>query len=152
MELKWDSYYKREIPYRMTLDELHYEATKRDSEWPHYSEENVLAYIRHRGPENVRFYMSVTHPRDVMNLSNLFGIPMILSSRNREYKTTCKVVTEGVDDIYNPMYEKDNLHEGHWYHAYKIVLTPTDYEGVLEKMYVSDFVSGINRGYIEIWE
>ena len=143
--MKYDSYYKKEIPYTMTLEDLFKRAAQYGGKFFHYSEEDVLAYIRYICIDNALFYMSTELPQDIMDFGGV-----VLSS-GRSGKAPCRIVPVE-EDLYNPLIEKDSLHEGHWYHPYKIKLTPVDFNGCIDSWYFMDFVSAINGGNIEIWE
>jgi len=52
METRYDSYYEKEIPYKMSLEELLSIEYKR--------EEDILAYFRYIGIDNVRVILPAT--------------------------------------------------------------------------------------------
>ena len=145
MEMKYDSYYEKELPYKMSMEELMEESTREDGS-VYFTQQDILAYIRERGADNVVFMMPTTLPNDMMLTPFGFGL-----SSGRNGNARCKIVP--VDDpMYNPLVERDAIRENHWYHAYKIKLTPIEYNGFVDSWYVSDFVSAINEGRIQIWE
>lgn len=149
-EVKWDGYYEKYIPYKMSLDVLFARACDRvdNDERAWYVEEDVVAYIRYRGFDNVRFYMMTELPEDIIGTP--FGFAL---TTGKSGKALCKLHYDGEEGgLFNPLIEEDDIHKDHWYHAYKIKLTPVEYEGVVDRWYFSDFVSHMREGGIEIWE
>jgi hypothetical protein len=147
MEMKYDPYYKEEIPYKMTLEDLHEKGTHEG--YTSCSERDILAYIRYRGEKFRCRVMSAT--KGIMS-----PLGMMCSSDDEEM-VLCRLVTEKdgkkyTDSSYNPLIEKDDIREGHWYHSYKLSITPVEFERVIDSWDVSDFCSAINDGQIEIWE
>ncbi len=138
METRYDAYYEKEIPYKMSLEELVSLEYKR--------EEDFLAYFRHIGIENVRVIIPANPPQNI-TLVPFIGIALCSGDR---VDTLCKMIDDP-NDLYNPLLDKDNvIHPGHWYHAYKIKFTPVEYEGVVENFYFSDFCSMLNSGHAKI--
>lgn len=115
METRYDSYFEKEIIYKISFEEL--------QNVKYLSEEIILAFMRNCG-DKLRIYID---------------------------NTICKLVEEN-DASYNPLYEKDSIHENHWYHTYKIKITPSEYDGFVETMYFSDFCLLVRKGNIELWE
>jgi len=129
METRYDSYYEKEIPYKMSLEELLSIEYKR--------EEDILAYFRYIGIDNVRVILPAT-PQASIHKTPFFGIAMCSSNKTA---TLCRMINNK-NDLYNPLIEKENtIHPGHWYHVYKIEFTPIEYEGVIERFYFSAFCS-----------
>ncbi len=144
-EVRWDSYYERYIPYKMDLDVLFERAvTSREPDHPNYREEDVLAYIRQRGDK-----FRCRARSAVRGMMSPLGL---MVSDDDEEMVLCKFYDDGDGDLHNPLVEKDALREGHWYHPYKIKITPAEFDGCIDKYYFSDFVSLIDEGHIEIWE
>jgi len=138
METRYDSYYEKEIPYKMSLEELLAIDYKRA--------EDFLAYFRYIGIENVRVIVPATAQRNI-HKSPFLGVAMCSGDR---VDTICKMVNNE-NDLYNPLIEKGCLiHPGHWYHAYKIEFTPVEYEGVIERFYMTDFCAMLNSGRAKI--
>jgi hypothetical protein len=164
METKYDAYYERDIPYKMTLDELYQRALERsgeplqrNEEHLSFTEEDVLAYFRYRGADKVRIWKYSAAPRNIMNIGSLFGMPgLAMVSGESDQKTLCRLYVggeRGRDSSYNPLLDESIVpRDGAWYTAYKIMFTPVWYSGVIDKHYVSDFVSGLREGTYEIWE
>lgn len=152
MEMKYDSYYEKEIPYKMTMEELVERQQKRSG---FISEEDLLAYIRYCG-EKVRFYAPTAYPESIMPVPFMGGMALVESGH--EKKALCRIVTgkDGErykDSAYNPLVEGGVIQrDGNWYCAYKMSITPVEFKGVVDSWYVSDFCSAINRGNVEIWE
>ena len=128
METRYDEYYEREIPYKMTLEEL--------KGLDHPKEEDILAYFRHVGINNVRVIVPAT-PQSGITITPFPGIAMCSGER---VATLCRMVDED-EPLYNPLVERDYLRPEHWYHPYKIKFTPVEFEGVTERFYFSDFCS-----------
>ena len=123
METKFDEYYKKEIPYKVSYRELQNSI--------YLTQEKVLAYFRGVGVENVR--VEIEFPTESRNIK----------------KIVCKMIN--IDDpTYNPLIERDVIQKNHWYHPYKIEFTPVDYEGVTERFYFSDFCSMLESGHAKI--
>ena len=138
MEKRYDAYYEKEIPYKMSLEELVALKYKRA--------EDFLAYFRHVGIENVRVVIPANPPQNI-TLVPFIGIALCSGDR---VDTLCKMINDP-SDLYNPLLDKeDTIHPGHWYHAYKIKFTPVEYEGVVESFYFSDFCSLLNAGHAKI--
>jgi hypothetical protein len=145
MEMKYDSYYEKEIPYTMTLEELHARGKERNG---FMTEEDILAYIRYRGKDFCCRAMSATK-----GISSPIGI---ICSSEDEKMVLCRLVTEKDGEkykssSYNPMITEDPEGKA-WYSSYKLSLTPIKFNGVIDSWYVSDFCSAINSGHIELWE
>lgn len=144
METKYDAYHERDILYKITFEEL-CAANEKNGRM---REEEILAYIRHRGTKFRCLAMSAV--RGIMSPLGL------MCSSDDERMVLCRLVTgEDRDDfkksMYNPLVE-DSFHENSWYSAYKLAITPVEFEGVVDKYYVADFCSLVNKGLIEIWE
>lgn len=137
MEKRYDSYYEKEILYKITLEEL--------IELEYKSEEAILAYFRQIGIDNVRVIIPATPTSSIM----LSPFPGIALCAGKKVDTICKMINED-DPLYNPLVERDCLRSEHWYHPYKIKFTPIEYEGVIESYYFSDFCSLLNAGYAKI--
>jgi len=146
METRYDAYYERDIPYKMTLDEL--KERSKDNYKGQMREEDILAYIRYRG-DKFRC-MAKSAVRGIMSPLGL------MASTDDEEMVLCRLVT-GKDDerfndsAYNPLVD-NTFHENSWYSAYKLALTPALFNGCIDKYYVSDFCSILNDGYITIVE
>jgi len=146
MEMKYDGYYKKEIPYKMTLEELFERSTIKE-DYFYMCHEDILAYIRERG-ENFTCMAHATVPENMMHLP--FGMGCI-SSGEKEL-VPCRIVLSD-DELYNPLHEgNDTFHKNHWHHPYKIKFTPIEFKGCIERMYVSDFCGHIQKGYIILTE
>lgn len=149
-EHKWDTYYEKYLPYKMDLNALAFLGTTLKGKNAYFSEKDVLAYIRYIGIDNVRFYMEVPDP------DGLYFIPFLgafLHSGDKRKKAVCKIyINPENKELFDPLKEGDAYAAQHWYHPYKIQFTPTEFLGSIETMYFSDFVSGLERGDIEIWE
>ena len=149
-EVKWDSYYEEYIPYKMCLDVLYARAmehVEKDTDRANYRDRDVLAYIRERGDKFRCLARSAT--RGMMS-----PLGLMVSSDDEEM-VLCRHYSDKKRDregSYNPLVEKDSLREDHWYHPYKIMLTPVEFDGCIDKYYFSDFVSMLDEGHIEIWE
>lgn len=138
MELKFDTYYKKDIPFKATLEDLEHAI--------YLSDELLLAYIRNCG-DRVRFLANTTSPSDCIQTP--FGFALYGS---KQVKSLCKMICDE-NSLYNPLGETDSIHKGgHWYHPYKIKFTSDEFQGKVELMYFSDFCSLVRDGYIEIWE
>lgn len=125
METKYDAYYEREIPYLMTLEEI---ADRLQNGF--LTDEELVAYIRSRKEK----FLCVAY------------------NFNKEIKEPMKLVLEN-NDLFNPILDKEDIfHKNHWYHAYKLKLTPSEYEGYIEEWYVSDFTNSIRNGYTTLIE
>lgn len=138
MTTKYDAYYEDSFPYTMTMEEY--------SEIKHPTEREILALIRGIGIENVRFYMKSHLPQDMLCIT-----PLGMMVGDCSGMAVNRIVQD-TDPMYNPLVEKDRIRENHWYHPYKIMLTPTEFNGCVEKMYFSDFCSMVEKGYIQIWD
>lgn len=149
-EVKWDSYYEEYIPYKMCLDVLYARAmehVEKDTDRANYRDRDVLAYIRERGDKFRCLARSAT--RGMMS-----PLGLMVSSDDEEM-VLCRHYSDKKRDregSYNPLIEKDSIREDHWYHPYKIMLTPVEFDGCIDKYYFSDFVSMLDEGHIEIWE
>lgn len=75
--MKYDSYYEREMVYKMTLEELNQD---------YMTNEKILAYIRHRG-DKIRFYLN-------------------FENELRRYSGVC-TIKNVEDSSYNPLIEKN---------------------------------------------
>jgi hypothetical protein len=105
VEKKYDGYYEKELPYKMTLEEIVNELEK-----GFLTSEQLVAYIRSRG-EKFR---------------------CICYNFSKEIKEPMKLVLIN-NDLFNPILDKeDQFHKDHWYHAYKLRLTPSEYDGIEE--------------------
>lgn len=137
METRFDSYYEKEIPYKMTLEELASLEYKR--------EEDILAYFRQIGIDNIRIIIPATPSSSIMK-SPFPGIALCSSEK---VSTVCRMINDP-DPLYNPLVERNTILPEHWYHPYKIRFTPIEYDGVLETFYFSDFCSLLNNGSAKI--
>ena len=137
METRFDCYYEKNIPYKMTLEELVALEYKR--------EEDILAYFRQVGIDNVRIIIPSTPSSGIMEMP-FVGIALCSGEK---VDTVCRILNED-DPLYNPLVERDSLRPEHWYHPYKIKFLPVNYEGVVERFYFSDFCSMLNRGHAKI--
>lgn len=140
MQTKYDEYMERELPYRMTLEELF----EKSDNGRFYTEVDVLAYIRERG-EKFTCLCPASTPSNMCGLS-----PLGMMVNGRTEKVSCKIYTGG---RFNPLDE--NCVSGgvnHFSSAYKISMTPIEFEGCIETFYFSDFVSMINDGRIILQE
>lgn len=145
MEMKYDSYYEEERVYKMTYAELM--SSWKEKDW--LQESHVLAYIRYCG-ENFRCIA----PMAVRGIMSPLGMMVSDDDYQPIMSRICTEKDEDrfTDSSYNPLIEKDDFHEGNWYHSYKLGLTPVDFEGGIETYYVSDFVSLIRHGVITLQE
>lgn len=125
MQTKYDSYYEKNIPYKMTLEEM--------MSQEYIQEEHLLAYIRNTGVEN--FYFQFTIVNDSMRIN----------------KDRIVVDIRETDPIYNPLIERDSLRKNAWYHPYKITLKSLDSK-YNDRWYFSDFHSAFTQGYVNIIE
>jgi hypothetical protein len=137
IEYRFDSYYGRDIPYRMSRED--FEASDKCSE-------NLLAYIRQMGFDHIQFLAYAT-----TNFVLIPGMNIALSSSGGDKKVWCRMV-DNANNIYNPLREEDGFHKDHWYHPYKIEYTPVDFKGCIKHMYFSDLANMIKRGHIELRE
>ena len=140
METRYDGYYEKEIPYKMTREELY----KLDRP----SQEHILAYIRHLGIEIARFIIPAHPP------SNITVIPSMgfALCSGEMVDTICRMVNDD-NALYNPLIEEEHpIHKDHWYSPYKIKFTPIDFDGVIERFYFSDFCSLFRAGKVKIIE
>ena len=137
MEKRYDSYYEKEILYKITLEEL--------ITLDYKSEEAILAYFRKIGIDNVRVIIPTTPSNSIM----LSPFPGIALCAGEKVDTICKMINED-DPAYNPLIERDCLRLDNWYHPYKIKFTPVEYKGVIESYYFSDFCGLLNNGYAKI--
>lgn len=137
METRFDSYYEKDMPYKMSLEEL--------ADLDHKREEDILAYFRQVGIDNVRVIIPATPSSSIM----VSPFPGIALCSGEKVDTVCRMINED-DPLYNPLVERDNLRPEHWYHPYKIKFTPVEYEGVVERFYFSDFCSLLHRGFAKI--
>ena len=137
METRFDCYYEKDIPYKMTLEEL--------ADLEYKREEDILAYFRQVGIDNVRVIIPSTPSSGIME-TPFIGIALCSGEK---VDTVCRMLNED-DTLYNPLVERDGLRPGHWYHPYKIKFLPVNYEGVVERFYFSDFCSMLNRGHAKI--
>lgn len=149
-EVKWDAYYEEYLPYKMCLDVLYARGMQwgdENSERANYNEKDVLAYIRERGD---KFLCKA--PSAVRGMWSPLGL---MVSTNDEQMVLCKLHSDPERDrggLFNPLVEKDDLWENHWCHPYKIMLTPAEFDGCIDKYYFTDFVSMLDTGHIELWE
>lgn len=143
MKTKYDEYMERELPYRMTLEELF----EKSDNGRFYTEVDVLAYIRERG-EKFTCLCPASTPSDMCGVSPL---GMMVSGRSE--KVPCRIYIDKNKDSYNPLFE-DTIAGGvtHFSSTYKISMTPIEFEGCVETFYFSDFVSMINDGRIILQE
>lgn len=139
MQTKYDDYMKKELPYRMTLEELFEKSNNGD----HYFEVDVLAYIRERG-EKFTCLCPASTPSDMCGISPL---GMMLSGRSE--KIPCRIHCNGYWDI---LEEGNPIWPNHFSYCHKIQMTPIEFEGCIETFYFSDFVSMINNGRIILQE
>ena len=130
MEKKFDTYYVEEIVYKMSYSEL---VETLNGNIRNLNERNLLAYIR--GCEgNFKFLSPINYD-------------------SKEKILHCQIDDPNYPkDIYNPLYEKDILYDGHWFHAYKIVITDLETKTKRESLYFSDMVSLFKSGIFEIVE
>lgn len=148
METRYDGYYEREIPYKMTLEEFHERSEKNG--W--MKEEDFLAYLRYRNGK-VLFLAPTEMPEDIM-LVPLLGV----FSSGRSGKALCRLMLpedgkKYKDNMYCPIVDDDeDFHDQHWYGAYKLSITPVEFKGCIDEWYVSDFFGYVQKGTIEIWE
>lgn len=137
MILKYDSYYEKELPFKITFEE-YLEHLK----YKTLTNELFIAVLRNIGPDKVRFLMPSARPEDI-TIMPIFG--MALTSVGNESVTECKLVlNKDGGDLFNPFF---NDAKSHWCHSYKIKTTPTQYHGVIDQHYVCDFVSMIESKY-----
>jgi hypothetical protein len=130
METKFDTYYEKEMPYKMSLAELM--EVSQSGEKIRYNEQNLLAYIRNCG-ESFTFLAPINHD-------------------SKEKIRHCQLIDpNSANDLYNPLNE-NNFEEGHWYHPYKIIVTDSEHKQKREYLYFSDFVSLFNNGCFQIVE
>lgn len=135
MILKYDSYYEKEIPYLMDMEEI--------ENFEYISDQMILAIMRKIGRKNLRFCTTVTKP------SKIFFHGHVLPGMPEEVKSICRMID--IDDaMYNPLCEYDCLRENHWYHPYKIKLISTEFRCSPEIYYFSDFCSLVMREQIQI--
>jgi len=137
METRYDSYYEKELPYKMSLEEL--------ANLKYKSEEAILACLRQIGVDNVRVIIPTT-PHD-----KIVKIPFMNLFSCVEEKTDiiCKMVNND-NHLYNPLNELEQRHPKHWYHPYKIEFTPVEYEGFVERFYFSDFRTMLHKKQAKI--
>lgn len=141
MEIRYDDYLEDYFPYTMTLEEL-FEKSLRD-DTIYYNDKDVLAYIRHRG-EKFTCLAPASTPE------NLIRGPLdIVLSSGRSEKVPCKIFLKGIHNVLKPM---TSLWPNHFASAYKIQLTPIEFDGCIETFYFSDFVSLLNEGHIVLIE
>jgi len=146
-EVKWDTYYEEYIPYKMCLDVLYARAmqhVEKETDRANYNERDVLAYIRERGDK--------FRCRALSAVRGMWSPLGLMVSDDDEQMVLCKYYDDKDGDLHNPLVERDALREGHWYHPYKIKITPVEFDGCIDKYYFSDFVSLIDEGHIELWE
>lgn len=140
MKMKYDGYYEKLLPYRITMEEL----LKVD----YWTEDHILAYLRTVGSKNllirVKTYMSE-------GILNVFPGIALCSSNKIDY-SICKFVEED-DPNYNPFLEVlDAFHGDHFISPYKIKFTSVEFNGVTESMYFSDFCTMVENGKITLIE
>lgn len=141
METKYDGYYEREMPYRMTMEEL--------QSLDYMGEEEILAYMRHIRIDNLLIKAKTHFPKNMIVTGFLPGIA--LCSGNKEC-SICKIVNDE-DLMYNPFIERDDgFDRDHLSSPYKIKFTSIEFDGVIETMYFSDFCSLVKEGKIELIE
>jgi len=147
MEMKYDAYYEEDRVYKMTYEEMLENAyTVRGTE-RHLRESDILAFMRYKGED-----FRCTAPSAVRGTMS----PLGLMVSDDDYKpVTCRLATEKDDSHYSdssycPLVEHDSMHDGNWYHSYKLSLTPVEFDGIIESYYVSDFCSLVNKGIINI--
>lgn len=141
MEMKYDGYYEREMPYRMTMEEL--------QSLEYIGEEEIIAYMRHVGINNLLIKAKTTFPRNITNIPFMQGVA--LCSGEKEY-SICRFVDDP-NELYNPFIEKDDgFDRDHLSSPYKIKFTSIEFDGVVETMYFSDFCSLVKEGKIELIE
>lgn len=129
MEMKFDGYYEKEIPYRMTMEEL--------QSLDYMSEEDILAYMRHVGIDSLLIKARTHFPKNMLVTRFLPGVA--ICSGDKEY-SICKFVNDE-DQKYNPFIEKeDSIHKKHLSSPYKIKYTSVEFNGVVETMYFSVFL------------
>lgn len=140
MVTKYDNYMKKELPYRMALEELFDKSNQ--GEW--YREEDVLAYIRERGV-NFTCLCPASTP------DNMHGIsPLGMMVSGRSNFVPCKIYTKG---YWNALDEKQNpIWPDHFSYLHKIQVTPIEFEGCVETFYFSDFVHMIQEGRVILQE
>ena len=132
IEYKYDGYFKKEIPYRMTMEEL--------SKLDYLTDAHILAYIRYIGIE----YMTI------------LALPQSLMSGSAEDgRVICKILSDD-NSLYNPLSENHSqIHENHWYSPYKIKYMPVEFEECekyVKIMYFSDFCQNVRDGHVELIE
>jgi hypothetical protein len=143
IEMKYDTYYEKEIYYKLDYTEL--QSVTKDHGC--LTEEFLIAYIRFKG-KDFRCRAKIA----VKGMMSPLGL--MCSIDDEDYRI-CRLCTSDdgekfTDASYNPLIEKDNLREGAWYHAYKLSITPADEVGIIDNYYVSDFVSLIEEGHIQV--
>ena len=144
MLVRYDGYYEKDIPYLMSMEEL---VDVLDS--GNASESMILAYIRNVGADKLLIKTKTYMPEGMLQLP-FYGI--MLCDHDRRDFSLCRIV-EGEDPAYNPLSENHNsIHKDHWYAPYKIQYTSIEFDGVVEKMYFSDFCSLVNKGLVEFIE
>ena len=140
MEIRYDPYMEKDLPYRMTLEELFERSDLNEKLW--VRETDLLAYIRFRG-ESFTCLAPASAPK------NMMITPLGCMTDGRSDFIPCKVHTSGFNNVLD---ESDPLWPGHFSHAYKIELTPIEFNGCIERFYFSDFCSLINDGYVILQE
>ena len=141
METRYDGYYEKELPYRMTMEEL--------QSLDYMTEEAILGYMRHVGIDNLLIKARTHFPKNVLVARFLPGIA--ICSGDKEY-SICKIVNDE-DQMYNPFIEKDDgFDRDHLSSPYKIKFTSIEFQGINETMYFSDFCSLVKEGKIELIE
>ena len=142
MKYKYDSYFEKQIPYKMSMEEL--------SELEYQTDAHILAYLRYIGIENIAILAYTYSLKNIMKIKFDFIETTICSS---EYeKIICRILNDD-DKLYNPLLENNSIiHKNHWYSPYKIKYTPIEFDGVIKRMYVTDFCQEVRSGQIELIE
>jgi len=138
MEFRFDTYYEKDMIYKMNTNEF--------AAVDYMSEEAVLAFMRHIGVENIEIVASVPSQAGICDSGMGFG----LVDADKNEVAPCRMISG--DSIYDPLNEEDNLRENHWFHPHKIRFTPKSFDGCRTEMYFSDFCSSLRRGQIRLYD
>lgn len=143
METKFDSYYDKDLPWKITATEFETARTE------HRLTDNMLvARLRAIGAENVRIVIPCAQPKDIM-LTPIPGMAFV-SATDEKVPTECRLtVPKNAPDLHN-VFANDS--KKHWAHYYKICLTPVGFAGVIDRFYVSDLAGLLKSGYAKLVE